>query len=285
MHFGKERLEVVPHFGSVRVTRVPIPFERAVDDALQLGMDALAPTGERRRILGETPRESRHVFGAVWNDSGEHLVQRDAERIDVRAPVERLAAELLGRQIGRGAENEAGLRFHEALADLRDAEVHQERPPALVEENVVGLDVAVDDAARMAVVERVQERNHDPRRRLLCERAARRDLSAERGPFHELHRVPERPFDVPEIVDFHDAGMLERGRHAGFLAEALDEVRVFSVRFVQDLECLEALEARAPHLVDGGEAAASQKAEYFIAAAQELLNHPAAVVDGLHNAC
>ncbi len=142
----------------------------------------------------------------------------------------------------------------------------------------------MDDAARVAVVERVQERYRDPRRRLLVERAALRELSAERGPVHELHRVPERPFDVAEIVDFHDARMLERGRHTRFLAEALRELRVFSVRLVQDLESFEALEARAPYLIDGGESAASQEAENLIAAAEELLHHPAAIVDRLHSA-
>ena len=89
---------------------------------------------------------------------------------------------------------------------------------------------------------------------------------------------------MAEIVDLHDARMLERGRDARLLAEAPREVRVLAVRFVQDLESLEALEARAPHLVDGREPAASQESEHLVAAAEELLHHPAAVVDGLHNA-
>ena len=114
--------------------------------------------------------------------------------------------------------------------------------------------------------------------------AAPRELARERRPLDELHRVPERALDVPGIVDLHDARVLERGGDARLLAEALRELGVLDVHFEQHLQGLEPLQARAPDLIHGREPAASQETEELVAAGEELLDRPAAVVDGLHAA-
>ena len=183
-----------------------------------------------------------------------------------------------------GSRDETRLRLHEVVARLRDAEIHQERPPTHVEKDVVGLDVAVDDPARVAVVEGVEERNDDPRRGFLVEGTAGRELARERRPLDELHRVPERALDVPGIVDLHDARVLERSGDARLLAEAFRKLGVLDVRFEQHFQGFEPLQARAPDLVDGRESASSEETEKFVAAGEELLDRPAAVVHGLHAA-
>ena len=60
--------------------------------------------------------------------AGEHLVEHAAERVDVGAAVDRLAADLLGRHVLRRAEHVAGLRHRvlraaAVVAQLGDAEV------------------------------------------------------------------------------------------------------------------------------------------------------------------
>ena len=112
----------------------------------------------------------------------------------------------------------------------------------------------------------------------------RRELARERRPLHELHRIPERSLDVPEIVDFHDARVLERGGDARLLPEAPRELGALDVRLVQHLQGLETLQACAPDLIHGGESAAPQEAQKLVAAGEEPLDRPAAVVDGLHAA-
>ena len=55
-----------------------------------------------------------HVLAVKRPPAGEHLVEHDAERPDVRALVDRAALGLLGRHVGRGAENHAHLRSSRA---------------------------------------------------------------------------------------------------------------------------------------------------------------------------
>ena len=88
--------------------------------------------------------------------AGEHLVGHGAERVDVAARADvALAHRLLGAHVGGRAERHAGLG-HAAAAGLLhgegDAEVGDEGA-AVVQEDVLGLDVAVDDALAVGVVE------------------------------------------------------------------------------------------------------------------------------------
>ena len=86
--------------------------------------------------------------------------------MSLRASIAALAHRLLGRHVLRRAEREPGLR-HALAARLlhreRDAEVGDERVAAL-EQDVLGLDVAMDDAVRVRVLERVGDLARDAHR-------------------------------------------------------------------------------------------------------------------------
>ena len=60
--------------------------------------------------------------------AGEHLVEQDAERVDVRAGVDVLAHRLLGRDVVGGAEHPARLGEPVGLERAGDAEVGDLRP-------------------------------------------------------------------------------------------------------------------------------------------------------------
>jgi hypothetical protein len=148
---------------------------------------------------------------------GQHLVRSDAERVDIGAMIHvRICGRLLGGHIEWRAERRPGTRERTVLLlrsrptrrtdRLRDAEVGN-CGSAGREKNVVGLDVAMHDAA------------------LVCVRERARDVLEDRDRFAHRHRALCREAR-PEGLSFdirHD-----EERQTGRLARAqyADDVRV-----------------------------------------------------------
>jgi hypothetical protein len=124
-HLRDQRVEILGHLGPQRAH----PRRLAEQD---LGQErGRAVTLERGR-------------------AGEAQVQHAAEREHVRARVDRgVGARLLRRHVARGADQDAGLGEGRAALALRDPEIdHLDLiDPAAGEEEVAGLEIAVDDPA------------------------------------------------------------------------------------------------------------------------------------------
>ena len=131
--------------------------------ALWTAASTLAGT-ERRRdaqplgLLGHHGGDHRLNRGSgVRRLARQHLVEQAAEAVDIGPGVEAaFAGGLLRAHVARGAEGEAGLR-HPVAAGVahgqRDAEVGDQRRP-VVQQDVLRLDVAVDHAVAVGVVQR-----------------------------------------------------------------------------------------------------------------------------------
>jgi len=130
---------------------------RGVADARVLRRRALEHGGQQRRKLRAAVADVRerlaHVLhrhpdlrvGFEGDVSREHLVEHDAQRIDVRALGHRLAQGLLrGHVVGR-AEHVPGSRQPVLLERAGDAEVGDLRLAFVVDQHVLGLDVAVHE--------------------------------------------------------------------------------------------------------------------------------------------
>ena len=192
---------------------------------------------------------------------GEHVIEDDAQRVEVAARVERLALRLLGRHVPRRPEHRARLRLHGVHRELAvgvqhlgDAEV-EDLDDLLVplvgvdarEEEVVGLEVAVDDPLGVRLGERAQRL---PRRLdglLDPDAPDALDALAERLALEQLHREVE--VAVLALAE----------------VEHRDRVR----RREQAVGARLAQEARAAHLVDG--AVAAQDLDGDVAADGRLL--------------
>lgn len=114
----------------IRVCQVLFNEDAAVADGLQalpwlLAQAALEQIPKPDPCLGREPfpvgflldhgsERVGYVLPRERAPTGEHFVEHDAEGPDVGTAIHRFAARLLRRHVGRGAENDAGLRSRDA---------------------------------------------------------------------------------------------------------------------------------------------------------------------------
>ena len=219
------------------------------------------------------------------------LVKRDAERIDISAMIDEgeAALGLLGAHVGHRAEGLAG--FGEVRAGLAagDAEVGDPDFALFVEQQVGGLDVAVDrrrSRARRGGPRRLarpcgrwtargrRRRRGDGGRRLavsasgigwrgaaICSAPEVIEQLAERLAADELHREVVDAALLADGEDGHDVRMVDLGRGLGFVLEAGDVLFVDGGGSGQDLEGDAAAEGDLLRLVDDAHAAAADFAD------------------------
>ena len=152
-----------------------------------------------RRCL-EEPAGAHRILGrpAAGHVADQHLIHHDRQAVDVGALVELgQAGRLFRTHIARRAHGESGARQIRAPGrahGFRNAEVRHDGM-ALQEEDVFGLDVAVQDAHPVRVGQCVGDGLRDRQRLLLRERSARRSLEllAQRAAIDVRHDVVEEP--------------------------------------------------------------------------------------------
>ncbi len=277
--------------------------ERALEHVADLGAD-LERLGGDVGDLGLAHERERLLRGAATEHapSRDELVEHDAEREEVAAPVERLAARLLGRHVRVLAAQDRRVfaSAQAALVGARDAEVGELHVALVAEEDVLGRDVAMDDLHRAAVVapaamrviERLGGLSDDPEaqreREALGASSAPRHRLAEVLAVHVLHRDEVRPPLLAELEDLDDARMGEARRDLGLAHEEIGEARLRHQRrqdALDDDRLLEAggaARARAPHL---GHPALGDPIQQLVIAEDDRSGHAGTVsgsVSALH---
>jgi hypothetical protein len=154
----------------------------------------------------------------------EHLEQDAPQCIDVAARVDLLLApRLLGAHVGGRANSETGRR-QLFSACRRDGSCHAEVDDHRVtfrQQDVVGLDIAMDDAAAVSVLQAV--------RHLACDREGllHRQLFlagqplTQRLSLHVRHDIIEKAIGLSGVVDGEDVRMHERRGDLDFSVEAI----------------------------------------------------------------
>ena len=172
------------------------PLDRQVDALRHVG----PPRPHARDRLREPLRDDRPRGRARERRlASQHLVQDAAERVYVGAGVDRLVpARLLRAHVGRGAR--ARSRLGQVLVgpqDPRDAEVGDQRAAVLGEQQVFGLDVTVDHALLMGVIQRQRRLAGDPKGLVHGELPLPPQPVPERLALDVRHGEPEVPGGFP----------------------------------------------------------------------------------------
>ncbi len=226
------------------------------------------------------------------NRPEEELVEDHAERIDVglgagTCPLRR--ARLLGGHVIRSPDGEPGERERESAALAADPEVrdlHELAPLLQEQEQVRGLQIAMDDPL---LVDRVEPLCHVARDRAspaLVERPLGAEVAREvQEPLPVLPRPARRELEREELIApvlavvevAHDVPVLEEARPHDLRLEAPD--RLLGARELdgEELECDAA--ARVVGLVDVGHASRGDEAHDPEAAVDELARGEAAPGD------
>jgi hypothetical protein len=117
------------------------------------------------------------------------------------------------------------------------------------QEDVGGLEVAVQDAPLVGVVDGPGHRRHQPRRPLGVVGEARQ-VPVQAAAVDQLHAVEPLPVRLADLVDRHDGRVFELGRGLGLHAEAPQIDRARAQPRVDHLEGDDAVQALLPRPVD-----------------------------------
>ena len=159
-----------------------VRVERAPDDRVERGGDLRANVAWRRRRAADPRRRERgRRLAAPRALAGQRLVQDEAQAVDVRGRRGRRAGRLLRAEVVDRAEGRARDGALGVGGEPGDPEVGDHRPPVAREQDVAGLDVAMDDPADVGDAQRTGDVEPDPRgvRRAP---AGRPGAGARRGP-------------------------------------------------------------------------------------------------------
>jgi hypothetical protein len=232
------------HLGGGRVAIGGVLGQRPGADRVEAGRDVALGGAHRRRHRLALDLAAEHLDRRAADErslSAQQLVEHDAGGVEVARDARRGPADQLGRHVLGGAADVAFLAGAARRIDQAgDAEVDDlHRGPAaapLIDDDVVGLDVGVDHAGEVRLLEAAQHLAHDVDQVLAGERAARHQLGQRRAG-QVLHHQVQQAVEALAVVDDRDrVGMVEPRRRQRLVVEALDQLGVGGQLLGEDLD-------------------------------------------------
>ena len=252
----------------IGVEIIPEAVEAAKINAGINGLDNCEFIAEGGKVLDG---DGNGVVALERESPRQHFVEHDARGVDVRARVRAVAPRLLGRHVVHRAERLLRERVG-GIGKAGDAKVGDLDAAVAQDHDVLRLDVAVDDAARMRVRERLHDLRDEMQRFAPVELAALFHILLERDTVDELHDDILR-FAAAHVVDRNDIRVREHRDGLRLVAEAAAEVRVLGKVAFEHLDRHKAIEPVALGLVDDRHAAAADDIEQLITIVEHLADH------------
>ena len=223
------------------------------------------------RLIGNARGHRQEVVTPKWAQAGEHLVQHDADRKQVRAAVEFFAARLLGGHVLRCPDHVAHTRAHLGRPSATVFNVGNTKvgdfdcARGRVTHDVAGLDVAVYHPAFVRVVERTRQLQGDgdglPNGQL--PRAFK--LFGQGLASEHFHGHVRPTLDFADVVYDHDIGVRQAPCGPRFTQKAAAAFGVLTQCCMQELERHVASNGRVMRLENRGHATPSKALFHLIA--------------------
>ncbi len=164
--------------------------------------------------------------GLVGSASRQQAVQQDAERVDVRGSRHRFAADLFRARALQRHDTHDGQgpflgRLRIDVEQLRDAEVEQLRRPVARDQNIAGLQIAVNDQVLVRVLHGAADADEQPEPSLDRE-VVDVAIPVDRQAVDELHHEVRQAVVGRSAVDqAGDVRVIEVGENLAFVPETL----------------------------------------------------------------
>ena len=213
----------------VGVAVLEVLVGHAVEDRREPRGDLRAAHLHVGQVLAHVLHRHRDLVLAVERDvAGQHLEQHDAERVDVGLAVDVVAERLLGRDVVGGPEHAAVGGQALLVERAGDAEVGDLGRALLVDQDVLGLDVAVDDVAGVGGGERARDLDRVGDRLVDRQAAHAADAVLQRLALDVLEDDVGPAVLLPGVDHADDVRVAELGDGASLAPEALELVGVGS---------------------------------------------------------
>ena len=180
------------------------------------------------------------------------------------------AAGLLGRDVVHRADRLVGHGLGLGLREARDAEVHHLDAAVLQQHDVLRLDVAVDDAALVRVLQRLQDLHRKVQRLAPLDLALLLDVLLERDAVHIFHDDVLDAVAEADVVHLDDVRVREHRDRLRFVSEAPEEIAVVRELLPEDLDGDPAVLDAVIRAVNVRHAALADQLVDLIAAVQAL---------------
>ena len=178
----------------------------------------------RGRLILLDPDQKHPLAPLERPHARQELVEDDAQAVDVGPRVDHsgLAAHLLGGHVCRSPDELAIDRKRRiACIALGQSEVGQKNPVLAVDEDIRRLDVAVDDAGPVGMIQRLGQRG-DPFNGLPNARAAGRKLVGQISTLDQGGDQVQMPVNLAGVVHRDDTRVPQDAGRAGLAEEPVD---------------------------------------------------------------